>query len=866
MILAVRLLPEKAKKYFQAAIYALTFSLFAQGYLLGNSYGLLDGEKINWGRHWLSGIISCLVWLAIFAVVFISLWKNEKKARSALSFMLVVTLALQFFILSYLFTTRKESDVQREVFLSKEKQFDLSTGKNTIVFLLDCFDAKLFSKLLENDEYQIPEKFEDFTFYKNMSGGATRTKYAIPYIFTGRTNTEPVSYLEYVRRSYAQSPFVQTLRKKDIDARILTDTWLVSPDETKAFANLKIQNSKQKVSHPMHLALHFCKLTAFCFVPVPAKRLFWMYPDFDRWVTDERDESAYSIGDIRFYNEMKKKLSAPLKKDVFRFYHLFGAHGSYTMSENCERIPESEGSEERQARGSLKIVHDFISMAKKLGIYDEMTIFVMSDHGCGGLEQNPLFMLKERGVSKTFSISDSPCTYKDMPLIYKDAVLGDTIDMEGKYSHPGEERFFYKWVQDTAKVDIIEWSGKGHASDESSYTKTGTVYHGNSENNGSYRIGKKLFFSAAETANPYCTEGFAHSEGDLTWTEGTKAEMYFKLKGYRKGKDLRLRMSYEVYAEGQRVGISVNGNELERYAAENGEKEILIPGEYIGNNEIYLTFDFPDTDISGITGINDNPCLRTLGMIEVGFRYAHESFWTWLKDNPAHAIYSMTIGLIEALVGFVFGFIISHLPGFGVIGAVASVSLTINLLALPLYNMADKLREKERKTAKSLEYRVKRIKKAFKGDERFMMLTTYYRQNNYSPLYALRSSLSILIEIPLFIAAYRFLSHCPDLGASSFWIITNLDQPDGLLHIPASNGKLAANILPILMTAINIVSGAIYTKMATTSEKVQQYALAGLFLMLLYKSPSGLVIYWIMNNIFSLIKNIIAGIRAKETV
>ena len=69
------------------------------------------------------------------------------------------------------------------------------------------------------------------------------------------------------------------------------------------------------------------------------------------------------------------------------------------------------------------------------------------------------------------------------------------------------------------------------------------------------------------------------------------------------------------------------------------------------------------------------------------------------------------------------------------------------------------------------------------------------------------------------------------------------------------------HVLPILMTVINFVSGAIYTKDATFREKFQLYVVALIFLVLLYNSPSGLVIYWILNNIFSLFKNIVMKMK-----
>lgn len=192
-------------------------------------------------------------------------------------------------------------------------------------------------------------------------------------------------------------------------------------------------------------------------------------------------------------------------------------------------------------------------------------------------------------------------------------------------------------------------------------------------------------------------------------------------------------------------------------------------------------------------------------------------------------LYNIIIKPIEIIVDWCFIFITNQFSSFGIIGALIGVSLVINILALPLYNIADNLQDKERKIAKQLEPRIKRIKKAFKGDEQFMMLSTYYSQNNYHPLYVLRSSLSILIEIPFFIAAYHYLSNCESLRGASFWIFKDLGAPDCLFNITLGSFNFPIHILPIIMTLINFVSGAIYTKDATFKEKFQLYAIAIFF-------------------------------------
>lgn len=218
-------------------------------------------------------------------------------------------------------------------------------------------------------------------------------------------------------------------------------------------------------------------------------------------------------------------------------------------------------------------------------------------------------------------------------------------------------------------------------------------------------------------------------------------------------------------------------------------------------------------------------------------------------------LYDLIISPIETVVEWSFLFVTDKMPFIGVLGAVVGVSLIINFLALPLYIVADSIKDRERGVQLKLQKQADRIKSAFKGDERFMMMQAMYAENHYHPVYSLRSSLSILIEIPFFIAAYRYLSHNEILQSANLnlgFLTLNLGQPDHVFKI----GSFFINILPITMTLINVVSSMIYSRGAPRKELVQLYGLSLVFLALLYNSPSGLVIYWICNNLFSLAKNI----------
>jgi membrane protein insertase Oxa1/YidC/SpoIIIJ len=95
------------------------------------------------------------------------------------------------------------------------------------------------------------------------------------------------------------------------------------------------------------------------------------------------------------------------------------------------------------------------------------------------------------------------------------------------------------------------------------------------------------------------------------------------------------------------------------------------------------------------------------------------------------------------------------------------------------------------------------------------------------------------------------LSNYSALNGVSFLFLKNLFQPDAFAAIAGFN----LNLMPFVMTAVNIFSSYIYTTNLQKNDKVQLWILALLFFVLLYNSPSGLVLYWTLNNIFSLIKN-----------
>ncbi len=178
--------------------------------------------------------------------------------------------------------------------------------------------------------------------------------------------------------------------------------------------------------------------------------------------------------------------------------------------------------------------------------------------------------------------------------------------------------------------------------------------------------------------------------------------------------------------------------------------------------------------------------------------------------------------------------------------AIILLSFFISLLLLPVFIYIEREKKKTDKIKRKMQPLVDEIKRCYKGQERYYYLRTLNRQHNFSQFKAMLPILSLLLQIPFFIAAYQYLEHFQGLKGVSFLFIKDLSQPDGLFGY--------VNILPIIMTLVNLLTAYFYTRNGDKKEMNQMIAIAVLFLVLLFNLPAGLVLYWTMNNIFSFLR------------
>lgn len=204
----------------------------------------------------------------------------------------------------------------------------------------------------------------------------------------------------------------------------------------------------------------------------------------------------------------------------------------------------------------------------------------------------------------------------------------------------------------------------------------------------------------------------------------------------------------------------------------------------------------------------------------------------------------------ELFIGSIFLWLLTIVNNHGI--SLILLSLIVNILLLPFYNFAEKIQKKEQLVQEQMKPKLEEFESVYEGYELYLYTNNVYRLYDYHPIYALRGLVSLLIQVPFFMGAYSFLSNYEGFQGQSFLFLSNLALPDGLLTI----GNLSINLLPFVMTGINLLSGYVYATDMPRNEKITIVVIAIVFLVLLYNSPSSLLLYWTFNNIFSLIKNL----------
>lgn len=192
-------------------------------------------------------------------------------------------------------------------------------------------------------------------------------------------------------------------------------------------------------------------------------------------------------------------------------------------------------------------------------------------------------------------------------------------------------------------------------------------------------------------------------------------------------------------------------------------------------------------------------------------------------------------------------FIHDYIPNYGV--AIILITVIIKILFWPLAHKS----AKSMKTLQKIQPKLAKLKEKY-GDDKERLnkeLMQLYKTYNVNPM---GGCLPMLLQIPVFFALYKVLLQSIEIRHAPFALwITDLSAPDRLMipgvELPWIGG---IPVLTLLMGASMYLQQRLTPTAGDPTQAMMMRFLPLVFTFMFINFPSGLVLYWFVNNVLSI--------------
>lgn len=461
LILIGALLRNNAFLAYLGVLFGLAVAVYLQGNFLGLNLGQFTGGSINWPDYKWKVLLNVLVWFLCVAGAVVLVFCVKKYGSTIVTGVSLLVTAMQLVSLVVLLINIPAQDTTpRENIFTDRNLYTVGSEKNIVVFVLDMFDDHYFKEILEETP-EIANDFDGFTYFSNATGTYRTTMYSISSMMTG-SYLNPYFQHQYaygamIEQAAAANPFLEVLHENGYALDIYTLEELV-PSTVKAITD-NYGHVETRISSYSAFSKALYRLVSWKYLPDIVKPFVWMNgTEFSGLITAGKNGlNAYQTDNTWFYTGLKDNgLSIDTETEkTFKFIHIEGPHPPCLIDENAE--PTAQGNDQesirKSARGSLKIVFDYMNQLKALGLYDSTSIIITADHGyhlIDGCLNSPLFLAKPAGASGTMTTSNAPVCQMDF-----DATVMNFAGLNGNQTYGpsvfdiGEEeqreRYFYQY-------------------------------------------------------------------------------------------------------------------------------------------------------------------------------------------------------------------------------------------------------------------------------------------------------------------------------------------------------------------------------------------------------------------------------------
>ena len=589
----------KCYHFFVDTIFGISLAAFIQCRFLNGHMVQLNGTEEVWNNHSMKAMASLATWIFCLTAPHIIRFLSEKLERNITIYISALLSIIQVISLIVLVITTTKS-AEDEYFLTKKDEFVLSSKENTVVFIVDTLDAQWAEEYLLSDSYYT-EKLKGFTYFDNVVSNGGVTILGMRAMFTGKVYDPTMPLNQFFETVYKDNPLFSDLQNHGYVVKLYTEMDLLRGADFENIDNIS-HIEQIKITDPLDFCKNLYKLTAYITSPYQLKKYFLIYSGdlTNNYTATNADLENMILDDAAFYQDFtEQKLSLIDERNEFVLYHLFGAHGPYTMNENAQRVDMSETSREQQIHGTFKIIFEYIEEMKRLGIYDKSAVIITADHGGLSLYQNPAVFIKPKGSTSPLKTNSAPLTFANLRATFVEGIVNDNSETYGPGMFDVPENADIPYRPHTFQSVLYRNNHPEITSIPDGYMQ---FEIGNPARDDSLIIEKdsyvpiKIGFPIHLTGKNGIvngTKGFSDVEEENRWTDGYEAIITTKIS--EPFEDLQFSMDYITFDGERHILIYAENTLIFEGDLSGGVLDpVSIPDECVKNNFLQLRFEFPN--------------------------------------------------------------------------------------------------------------------------------------------------------------------------------------------------------------------------------------------------------------------------------
>jgi YidC/Oxa1 family membrane protein insertase len=202
--------------------------------------------------------------------------------------------------------------------------------------------------------------------------------------------------------------------------------------------------------------------------------------------------------------------------------------------------------------------------------------------------------------------------------------------------------------------------------------------------------------------------------------------------------------------------------------------------------------------------------------------------------------------------------------------AIILMTVAIKILLHPLtYKSFQSMRRMS-----ALQPKINEIRERYKNNPQQMNreMQALYKKEKVNPM---GGCLPMLLQLPIFYGLYTALSNMIELRNQAFLWIRDLSLPDTVATLKTSipllgyrienQGYTDINILPFIMTATTLLQSKLTSgDQSNQQSRMMTYLFPIIFFFIFWNMPSGLVLYWTIQNVLTIAQQYLIDYRFKK--